>query len=205
MNFSENKSICPLAWVHVASHTDGSARLCCISSEFITKEDGSNYNLGYDKIEDILNSPKYKQIRQDMIAGKMLPGCSVCYNVEKNNGHSYRLSYMDVWKDNDVFKRKYQQSLTEDIDPTVQYYDLRFGNLCNLSCRSCYSGASSQFDKDVRDLQKYTNIIKFHGVNDFDLNSWYETSTFDENINSQLSNMTEYYCTGGEQIGRAHV
>lgn len=198
MNFSENKSICPLAWVHVAGHTDGSVRLCCVSSELITKEDGTNYNLGYDKIEDILNSNKYKQIRSNMIAGNRIEGCKQCYLSEDKTGFSYRLNYLNVWKRSNTFQRKYQQSLNNgNIEPTVQYYDLRYGNLCNLSCRSCYSEASSQFDKDVRNL-KHTNIIKFHGVNDRDVNSWYETNTFEENVNSQLSNMTDYYCTGGE-------
>lgn len=198
MNISENKSFCPLPWINISSDTDGSARLCCISDRYIKKENGEVYNLGHDTVADIINSADYKNIRQDMINGKLVNGCERCYNAEKNNGKSYRKQYITSWEHDENFIKKYNQSLVEDaIDPTVEYYDLRFGNLCNLACRSCYSGASSQFDKELRNIQ-HTSIQKFHSVNDKDLNSWYETEMFSHNINSQLANMKEYYVTGGE-------
>lgn len=198
MNFSENKSFCPLAWINVSSDTDGSVRLCCVSDEYIKKPDGNRFNLGYDKVEDIINSDNLKSIRQDMLEGKPITGCYKCYDAEKNNGISYRKQYINIWKDDSAFLKKYQQSLeSPEIDNTVEYYDLRFGNLCNLACRSCYAGASSQFNKDIHALQ-HTAISKFHGVNDNDLTSWYETEIFDHNIKTQLPNLKEYYVTGGE-------
>ena len=198
MNISENKTFCPMPWVNISGDTDGGVRMCCISDEYIKKPSGEKYNLGHDKVEDIINSDDYKKIRQTLIQGKEVAGCNKCYVSEKQNGVSYRKQYIHLWKDDPDLIKKYNQSLAgEDIDCTVQYYDLRFGNLCNLSCRSCFAGASSQFDKDVRALQ-HTTISKFHGINDKDLNSWYTTDVFTHNVNSQLENIKEYYSTGGE-------
>ena len=35
------------------------------------------------------------------------------------------------------------------ITDKIKYFDLRFGNLCNLSCRSCNPTASSQIAKEI--------------------------------------------------------
>lgn len=199
MNFSENKTFCPLPWVNISADTDGSIRLCCVSDVYITKPSGEKYNLGYDKVEDILNSDSLKKIRQDMIDGIPNSGCSRCYNTENNNGISHRKRFILSWCNDPSFVKKYNQSSQSiNIENTVEYYDLRYGNLCNLSCRSCYPGASSQFNKDVKQLQDTTKIINFHSPNYNDLNSWYETDMFKYNITSQLPYLKEYYTTGGE-------
>lgn len=199
MNISENKSFCSIAWSNISTHTDGSARLCCVSDEFIKKDDGTNFNLGYDKLEDIINSNSYKKIRTSMMNGDPVTGCNKCYNAEEHGGKSYRQFYNMGWLANSDVKKKIDQSiLGENIEATVQYFDIRFGNMCNLSCRSCYAGASSQFDKDVRELVPKTNILKFHGWMDQDVNTWYTTDTFKNNIDSQLNNIRLYYMNGGE-------
>ena len=188
-----------MPWFNISTHTNGDLRLCCISDKFITKEDGSNFNLGYDKLEDIINSNTYKKIRSDMLAGKPIDGCSKCYKAEEHGGKSYRNYYNIACENNLQIKKKVEQSLTgNDIDNTIEYFDIRYGNLCNLSCRSCYPGASSQFDKDVKELLPTTNILKFHGWMDKDVNIWYTTDIFHDNFNSQLSNLKLYYTNGGE-------
>lgn len=196
-----NKSFCVMPWINVSSHTDGSARLCCVSDDFIKKNDGTKFNLGYDKLEDIVNSDSYKKIRQDMLDGNLIEGCYKCYNAESNNGISHRQNYNISWKSDPDFFQKYKKSLNNnnEIENTVQYFDLRFGNLCNLACRSCYSGASSQFNEEIKELQEtQPAILKFHGIINDSLNDWYNTDTFDKNITDQLSSLRQYYCVGGE-------
>lgn len=198
MNFLESKTICPLPWVNISSDTDGSVRLCCISNQYVMKDSTTKYNLGYDTINDIINSNYLKSVRTDMLNGIPVKGCNKCYQAEKNNSKSYRQENINLYKNNTTFIKKIEQSIKGDIQPTVEYFDLRYGNLCNLSCRSCYPGASSQFNKDVIELKENTDIHKFHNINLTDFNSWYETEIFENNIQSQLSNITDYYCTGGE-------
>ena len=199
MDDYNNKSICVMPWINISTDTKGDIRLCCISSSYIKKDDGTNYNLGYDKLEDIFNSTSYKKIRQDMIDGVPISGCSTCYTNEKNNGRSDRQSHNKVWSSEINFRKKYKQSLNkENIDKTIQYVDLRFGNLCNLACRSCYGGASSQFNKEIKLIQEINpNISKFHGTF-VDYNDWYNTEQFNETIVNQLPNLKQYYCLGGE-------
>ena len=38
MSTLENKSFCALAWMHISTNTDGSIRPCCVSTDFIKKE-----------------------------------------------------------------------------------------------------------------------------------------------------------------------
>ena len=134
-----------MPWINISSHTDGSSRLCCVSDDFIKKNDGTNFNLGYDNLEDIINSDNYKKIRQDMVDGKPIEGCYKCYNAENNNGISSRQHINNKWKNDPDFLQKYNKSLTNEneIENTVQYFDLRFGNLCNLACTPCSTKYSS--------------------------------------------------------------
>ena len=199
MDDHNNKSICALPWVNLSTDTDGSIRLCCISDMFIKKDDGTKFNLGHDTVDDIINSTSYTKIRQDMIDGIPVAGCTKCYANEKNNGRSERQTHNKMWGYDIDFRKKYKQSAKkENIDNTVQYIDLRFGNLCNLACRSCYGGASSQFNREVKELiETQPSIIKFHGEFE-EHNDWYNTDIFYENIISQMSNLKQYYCVGGE-------
>lgn len=197
MDDYNNKSICILPWINLSTDTDGSIRLCCISDAYIKKDDGTNYNLGYDKVEDIINSTDYKKIRQDMIDGKPIQGCETCYKNERNNGRSERQSHNRVWEADINFRQKYKQSLQgQAITETVQYFDLRFGNLCNLSCRSCNPGSSSQFNKEIKEVPE---LIKFnYQIINKELNDWYNTEIFQKNITNYSKNLFKYYMTGGE-------
>lgn len=182
-----NKSYCVLPWIHLAPNTNGDIRPCCVSTDVIRKKDHTPYNLGNDSIEDIFNSPDYVDIRKKMLLGEEVAGCSECYAVEKHNGVSNRLQFNSFGPS---FDNPY-------ADVNISYIDLRFGNLCNLNCRSCNPESSSQFSKEVDSLAG-SGIEKFHAVNSFDLNSWFQTEMFDKNLNSQLDNIKFLYLTGGE-------
>ena len=106
MNFSESKTFCPIPWINISADTDGSVRLCCVSDEYVYKSTGEKYNLGYDKVEDVINSNNMKQIRQDMLDGKSISGCKKCYDAENSNGISYRKQYIHLWKDDESLLRK---------------------------------------------------------------------------------------------------
>lgn len=178
---------CVLPWLHIATDPDGSIKPCCISTDHIKKIDGTEFNLGKDSIDDIFNSPNYLDIRAKMIAGEKVNGCNQCYQQEKYGGISQRLQY------NMTYPRKFTNIVA---DVNITYFDLRFGNLCNLNCRSCSPRNSSQFAKEIEEISD-RSILKFHapfkGVEE-----WYDTEIFENNLNSQLSNITTLYITGGE-------
>lgn len=183
-----SKTFCVLPWLNITTHPNGSIMPCCVSKDFIKKTDGTNYNLGTDTIEDIYNSPDFVSIRSKMLNGLEVEGCKQCYNAEKHNGKSHRLYYNNYFKD---------QSFTNELaEIKIQYFDLRFGNLCNLSCKSCSPGSSSTLSKEVSELNN-TNIHKYHKIDNAVYN-WYEGDMFEKNINSQLENISYLYLTGGE-------
>jgi sulfatase maturation enzyme AslB (radical SAM superfamily) len=198
MSFLKNKSFCTMPWVHMAAHTDGSPRLCCMSNRFIKNNKGQNFNLGNDTISEIFNSDDINQVRNDMIEGKEISGCESCYESEKYSGTSHRIRYNKQWSYHPIFKNKINQTLNgKPVDNTIEFFDIRYGNMCNLSCRYCYSEASSQYNKEITEITNTKNVNFFNPI-DTDFNSWYETDTFNENIHAQIPNLEKYYVAGGE-------
>jgi MoaA/NifB/PqqE/SkfB family radical SAM enzyme len=184
-----SNTYCVLLWLSITVDTNGDIKPCCVSTDFIKKIDGTHFNLGNDSINDIYNSPDFLKIRQQMINGEEVSGCSQCYKHERSGGNSQRIIHNEKWKD--------QQFNDVIADTSIQYFDLRFGNLCNLSCRSCNPRASSKFAKVLDELRD-TEIKRFHHSYTLSIDEWYDTKMFEKNIESQLSCVTKLYLTGGE-------
>lgn len=186
-----------MPWINISADSDGSIKPCCISTQYITKENGKKFNLGYDKIEDIINSRPYVEIRSKMLKGEKVEGCSRCYESEAlGDESSKRQMYSERWINNIVLNEKISQGSI--IDNRILDIDLRFGNLCNLSCKSCTPLYSSQLAKEL-ELLKNTELNTFYtSIDTLHINDWYQTEIFEKNISSQLDNILQLYITGGE-------
>lgn len=184
-----NQSYCSLAWVGITTDPDGSLRPCCVSDDKVTKDDGSLYNLGVDKLEDIYNSTFYKNLRQDMLDGKLIPGCETCYSNEKYGRESRRLINNNTFID--------QKFTDTHSDIKIQYLDMRLGNQCNLKCRMCSPMNSSMVEEE---FNKHPDPVldRFYLKSEISVENWFETETFDNNINPHLSDIVTLYMTGGE-------
>lgn len=183
-----SKSFCIMPWNNVSVDPDGSVKPCCISRDYIKKSDGTKFNLGHDKIEDFYNSPDYIEIRQKMLSGETVPGCSQCTQIESYGKESKRI----------ITNRRFADQLNQTettVKSDIEYFDLRFGNLCNLKCRSCIPLNSSQLDKQVIENPE---LKKFYHNSNYNINDWYETEIFDSNLFSNLSHIKLLYITGGE-------
>ena len=185
-----SKTFCVMPWINVSTDPDGTIKPCCISRDVIKKSDGTPYNLGHDKIEDFFNSPDFVNIREKMLKGEKVDGCSQCYQLEDYGLQSKRF----------FTNRSFPQHMNKTntvVDPytDIEYFDLRFGNLCNLKCRSCIPLNSSQLDKQVIENPK---LKKFYRQSGFSINEWYETLTYEENVYSRLEKLSMLYITGGE-------
>lgn len=184
-----NQSYCSLAWLGVTTDPDGSLRPCCVSRDKVTKDDGSLYNIGVDKLSDIYNSNFYKNLRQKMLLGEQIPGCETCYNNEKYGRESRRLI------NNTVFADQPFSDTTAELK--IQYLDMRLGNQCNLKCRMCSPMNSSMIEEEL--AQNPDPVLdRFYLKSEITVNDWFDTETFDENINPQLKNIATFYMTGGE-------
>lgn len=170
--------------MNISVDPDGYTRPCCISSQRLP------YNLGHNTLAEIVNSPEMIKLRQDMIDGVLVKGCSECYIQEKLGGMSPRETHTNGWQFIPSVKEKVT-NLSSVVPVTVEYFDLRFGNMCNLQCRSCTPYNSSQLAKELRELNIPVAVLE-------DMNTWYETEMFNDNIKSQLDNIKVLYIAGGE-------
>lgn len=184
-----NKTYCSLAWTGITTDPDGTLRPCCVSRDHILKDDGTTYNLGIDKLNDIYNSNFYKKLRRDMLNDVVIPGCETCYSNEKYGRESRRLI------NNETFKHEVFNDVTSELK--IQYLDLRLGNQCNLKCRMCSPVNSSMVEEEFNN-HKEPILEKFYLQTTTTVKDWYKTSTFNDNIDPHLPNLLTLYLTGGE-------
>ena len=184
-----SKTFCPLPWINVSVDTDGSVKPCCISTDYIKNNKGEKFNLGHNSIDEFYNSPDFVEIRHKMLTGQEVKGCSECYEQEKSGGQSQRMLYNNIWP--------LRLNFHETVDKIkIKYFDLRFGNLCNLKCRSCHPLASTQLQKEVTEIG--SSIQKYLPSLPDDFNNWYNTHTANNNILSNIENLEVLYLAGGE-------
>ena len=129
----------------MASYTDGSALLCCIS--------GAEQNLNYNKmsLNEVWNSEHFKSARRAMLEGKQFKNCNTCYKEEAVGIHSHRQIENYIWKNK--LGEDYINELINNTNPDGSVnnkwitLDLRLGNTCNLQCVMCRPIDSSKWIK----------------------------------------------------------
>lgn len=128
---------CVLPFIHLHINNLGLVTPCCINHVPLG-------NAKEETIEAIWTGPNMERFRQAMKEGKKMSGCETCYDKEMGGVTSLRLQY------NRRFK-KYHPETNERV-PEPIYFDVRFSNLCNLKCRTCWHGASSLWFDDAQVL-----------------------------------------------------
>ena len=144
-----------------------SLKVCCYSNP--VKKYSKDFNFSTDE--------KFNKIRKQMLVGDKVEYCTNCYEMEKNGGESFRIRDTNYW----VEKLDIQDYKNTNVN--LQYYDIRNDNLCNLSCRICYPGASSQIEKEHRSI------------------GWHVKENTRQSLMSEIINydtVTKVYIAGGE-------
>jgi radical SAM protein with 4Fe4S-binding SPASM domain len=143
----DSRTFCIYPWIHLHAYPTGEAYPCCHAEMGV----GQVGNCRSNTLEEIWNSPKQKQLRVDMLSETPNPTCGRCYEQEESGFFSGRKSankhhghHVDRVGNTDSTGHTDQFSMT--------YWDLRFSNLCNLSCRSCGHIFSSSWYKDQSEL-----------------------------------------------------
>ena len=131
-----NNVICPMLWRGLSVGTLGEVRPCCFWPEI--------GNLHSSSLEEIWNSETMKEKRKAMLRGEQLPECQICFDQELRGQGSTRLAYTRECKKSKI---PLVGPIHTDLDPRI--IDLRFSNLCNLKCRTCWAGASSRWQAEV--------------------------------------------------------
>jgi MoaA/NifB/PqqE/SkfB family radical SAM enzyme len=128
-----NDSFCMLPFVHLHVDEQNDIKLCCNASESIKKY-SNEFNFDTD--------PDLVDVRNKMLAGEKVKYCNRCYDIDQLGAKSFRYYHSNEWITNLKIEK------VSDITTDLIFYDVRNDNTCNLGCRMCGPGFSSQLEKE---------------------------------------------------------
>lgn len=210
------KVFCPIPWIFQAVRSNGDLRVCCQANVtknkgVIRKEDGTAFNAGLDNLEEARNAELMKTIRSNMLRGIWSEECQRCKKEEENGlvsrrqyeGAHWNYKIIDALKDT-----KRDGSINVEKTP-LRYYDLRFGNFCNLKCRMCGPSDSNAWFEDwikltgkntFNDTSGEITIDNVNGklcASGFD---WPNSEGFWQQLEQNAHNIEHVYFAGGEPM-----
>lgn len=164
-----------MPWIHFHLGAKGQVNACCVS--------GIKYgNINNQSVKEIWNGDGINAIRKQFLNGEADNRCKVCTNRELAGAKSMRQETFEKFPHIDLNK----------VNAPI-YFDIRFSNVCNFRCRTCWHGASSKWFNDAKSLGTNLGqkaIIK--NITDFKL--------FITKNGSQLTHAKEIYFAGGEPL-----
>jgi sulfatase maturation enzyme AslB (radical SAM superfamily) len=132
---------CVKPWVHCHVTTDGELAPCAISTtRFGRLRDSS--------LATLWHAEGIRRFRSEQLAREPHPNCKACYEAERAGAVSMRLAANREFgaRAADWIRGTDAQGNSSSSRPVD--YDIRFSNVCNFKCRSCYQGASSRWYSD---------------------------------------------------------
>jgi MoaA/NifB/PqqE/SkfB family radical SAM enzyme len=185
-----SSSFCMYPWIHLHAYPTGQAYPCCQSE--MTHPVG---NCRTATLKEIWNDAPMRDIRQRMLSDRSVDACTRCYEQEQSGFFSGRQS-----------ANKHHGHLINRIESTkpdgrldefkLSYCDIRFSNLCNLSCRSCGHIFSSSWYQDQAklaggDWKDRNQVLNYAGRTETDI--W-------EQLIPHLDYVEQIYFAGGEPL-----
>lgn len=150
-----NKTFCILPFIHLQIKPSGQFKPCCRfdfhNPSYINekREFGiDQYSIKTKTMQETFNSEFWEDIRQRMLSGKEVIGCSKCYLEEQRGNYSMR-RYQNLFRNNGN-----DEGLNIPDPYNLKYIEMTFGNYCNLKCRTCNSNLSSTWYEDDQQLLK---------------------------------------------------
>ena len=121
----------------------------------------------------MLNSPDLDKIKKDLTDNHYNDNCETCYNLEKHSGTATLRNHFNLHY--------------PEIDKGLQFLEVRWSNLCNLTCVYCGSTQSSSWE-DKLNPHKVKTIRNSY---DIELEEW---------ILSKSEQIHELILVGGEPL-----
>ena len=187
---SESKNFCIYPWIHMHAWPTGEAYPCCHATHSPVYG-----NTKKETLAEIWNGSKMKQLRQDMLSNTANETCRKCHEQEDsgffsgrqsaNKHHGHQIARVNKTQDDGTF---------DEFQMT--YWDIRFSNLCNLSCRSCGHIFSSSWYQDQAklaggDWKQQNTVLNYAGRTETDI--W-------EQLIPHLDYVEQIYFAGGEPL-----
>lgn len=126
--------------------------MCCLAKGSLKGRWWRKYSFGKHRAEQVFNSPALVQARQLMARGEPVKACRLCYRSEKDKKTSYRLHQNQKWQaelgvmEDEIIREAKRRHFHLPYKPVSLHLNL--SNLCNLKCRMCWSGNSSEIEAD---------------------------------------------------------
>lgn len=214
-----SKTFCVLPWIHQAVRNNGTIRLCCQANQgpqkgLLKKSELQFFNAGADNLALARNAELLKDIRLKMLKGEWSPECVRCQTEESFGMRSRRVYEQQLWSEfnyTDAERVTASDGTINTLEAPVLYYDLRFGNKCNLKCRSCGPTDSSSWYEDHYQLWgdkyedgQYTVRLRRNEMNllapEENIYDWYKSNRFWSDLEQTAEKIKHIYMVGGEPL-----
>ena len=182
---AQNPVFCLAPWTHLHALAEGYVTPCCESRQQLG-------NINKQSFQEIWNGAAMADVRAKMLRGEPVAACSKCYDKEAHGVESLR----------DKFNRGRSHHFDKVVGTTPDgrapnalpiFWDIRFSNLCNFRCRSCWHGSSSRWFSDAVAMgSALGDHAIIHGVEDAD--------ALFEQLDAYLPALEEIYFAGGEPL-----
>ena len=178
---------CMIPWIHMHAFPDGRAYPCCLGDD--------NHPIGnfkQDSMATVWNQDAYKTMRQNMLEEKPCKECSKCYEQERSGFVSMRNSTNKNFGQHIAIVDQTKEDGQFD-DFKLRYYDIRFSNLCNFTCRTCGGWFSSSWYTEEEELygkRSYPKIM-FAGRTETDMC---------KQLEPHIPYLEQVYFAGGEPM-----
>lgn len=190
------KYFCVLPWIHFHSWPDGRVMPCCVADSNMPVADMKDD----ESIIQMMNSSDYKKLRVAMMNDEPVETCKRCYDLELMGTWTMRQSH------NKRRGLEYVNYISENTNPDgslknfeMKYMDLRFSSICNMKCRSCGPGCSSQWAQEFVDRMGVDEYEKYFKTRKIVVNTADEMG-FMNKLKPYLKDVLEVYFAGGEII-----
>jgi len=178
---------CMIPWIHMHAFPDGRAYPCCLGDDKYPIGDFKQHSM-----ETVWNQPAYKTMRKNMLEEKSCKECTKCYEQERNGFISMRNSTNKNFGQHiDIVDQTQEDGIFDDFK--LRYYDIRFSNLCNFTCRTCGGWFSSSWYTEEEELygkRDYPKIM-FAGRTESDM--W-------QQLEPHIPYLEQVYFAGGEPM-----
>lgn len=187
---ADSKVFCIYPWTHLHAWPTGQAFPCCMSEPV-----GQVGNCKDQTLQQIWNGSSMRELRLNMLNEQRSAACTRCYEQDEAGFFSGRKS-----------ANKHHGHLINRVAETqpdgtldrfqMTYWDIRFSNLCNLSCRSCGHIFSSSWYQDQVQLAGNEYALKNQALN---YAGRTETDIWEQLV-PHLDYVEQIYFAGGEPL-----
>jgi sulfatase maturation enzyme AslB (radical SAM superfamily) len=125
------ESKCSAFWHHTNIRSDNRIFPCCRFKTSVATFTGN--------VSEVLFYKEYDKLRESSLAGEHITGCEKCYYEESLGKESLRQK----------FNKEYE---CEDVK--LEYLEIGFDNICNLTCDGCWDEFSSAWAKEKYPKEK---------------------------------------------------